>query len=315
MIFSNINIFSITIICILFVWIWYLYSRIFSQQAHRKQSSIIFAIFLFLLISILWPRGNIISAISQTTWSNIAFVVDVSKSMGALDFDNESISRLQMSKGIISTYIQEKSNNRYALDAFSWDAVKLLPFTNDISIYQTILSWINDSNVGKSWTDILTAIYSSVSHFTENEGGLIVIFTDGWEEEISNLGNIKDVLDEKNIKVLIVWIGSIDWNYIPVGIDFFGRVTYKTYQGSKVLTQLNNDELMRLGKQIWEYLPIPLNWSVKELFQRIDSLSEDVVFESNSDQRRNLVSFFVLLGFIFWLLFLLNICISKYRKK
>ena len=316
MIFSDINIFSILFFIILLLSIWYIFIRLFIQGFHRKQMLIIMSIFVLLLVSTLWPKWTMQSTTSTTTWSNIAFVVDVSKSMDALDFENQSMSRLSMVKNIISNYIVSQPTGRYALDAFSGEAVKLLPFTGDTSIYQTSLLWIDQSNVGKGWTDIIKALYSSISHFTEDQkGGLIVLFTDGWEDKVENLEAIESVLDEKAITVLIVWIGSKKGSYIPVWTDFFGRTIYKTYEWKKVLTKLNDDVLNNLAKSIWKYVEIDSSSDIWWLFSEIDDLSEKVSFENDTEQRKNLVWLYMMIWFLLWIAFLWNMLFAKYRKK
>ena len=57
--------------------------------------------------------------------SNIAFVIDVSKSMDALDFLEERVSRLQMTKMIISEYLKFYPDP-LTLELLSW-AYQFLP--------------------------------------------------------------------------------------------------------------------------------------------------------------------------------------------
>jgi len=304
MIFTNIHMFSILIWAVLLIWGWYLYIRLLKKHGHKNQIYLLLFLLPVLCISLFWPKGAFTWTTSATLWWNIAFVIDVSKSMDALDFDDGSISRLQMTKQIISRFISQQPNNKYALDVFSWEAVKVLPLTDNISIYETFLSWINESNVGKSWTDIIKALYSSASHFISDEWWLIVIFTDGGDDDIWDIWDIADVLKQKNIDVLLVWIWSKKWSYIPVWRDFFGRTVYKIYNWKKVITKLNHAELKYLSQDIWLYREIESIWDIDTLYGTIDSISKKITFESDTENRRDLIRFFMFLWFLIWLWFL-----------
>ena len=316
MIFTNINTFSVSLALLLLTVGGYFLAKMFFQDKQKKQIILIFCMLLLLIWSLLWPRWAMKSETATAVGSNIAFVIDVSTSMNALDFVEWQISRLQMVKVIISDYIDAYPNNKYALDAFSWEAVKVLPFTTDTWIYETFLSWVGASSISQTWTDIQKALYSTVSHFTEDQGGwLIVLFTDGGDESIWDISELEDILKEKNIQVLIVWIWSKTWNHIPVWTDFFGRVVYKTYQWQKVVTRLNSSELSSLAKEVWKYIEITQQEDRKELYKQIESTAEKISFDINTEHRQNFSIVFVFVATVFWILFLVGILLSKYRKQ
>lgn len=235
--------------------------------------------------------------------------------MDALDFDNQSASRLDIAKYTISQFIESHPNNKYALDAFSGDSVKLLPFTNDQSIYQTVLSGMSQSNVWTPWTDIIWALETSISHFDADDTGLIVMLTDGWDDPIEWIWELKNMLGNTNIELLIVWIGNEKWSYIPAGTDLFGRTLYKTYNGDKVITRLNNDELQSISEGLWTYKKLDSVSDIESVIDTIWWLWQDVSFTNDMTQRRNLSLIFILLWGFLWILFLWNMVFSNPKKK
>ena len=70
------------------------------------------------------------------------------------------------------------------LFAFAGETLELLPFTNDIWLFQTILNGVDKNNVSKYWTDFQW-LFQIISDYVEQEENAwtIVIFTDGWEIE------------------------------------------------------------------------------------------------------------------------------------
>ena len=315
MIFTNIHTFSI-LMCILLLCIWgYFLLTIYRKQKNKISVIFLWSIFLLLLISLLWPRGWVSTTHQNYIWSNIVFLVDVSTSMDALDFDSQSDTRLDIAKYTISQFIESHPNNKYALDVFAGDSVKLLPFTNDQSIYQTVLSGVSQSNVWAPWTDIIWALQTSISHFSSDDAGLIVMLTDWWDGPIEWIWELKDMLEDKNIELLVVWVWSEKWSYIPTGTDLFGRTLYKTYNGEKVITRLNNDELQSISKGLWTYKKLDSVSDIESIINTIWWLWKQMSFKNDMTQRRNFVPFIIFIIWILWLLFLWNMVFSNTKKK
>ena len=290
------------------------------SRFQERKVSILFLLFAygFLMISLLWPRGWLTSSVATSLWSNIAFVVDVSKSMNALDFTDGQISRLWAAKILISDFVNDAPENNYALDVFSGDGVKILPFTSDTSIYQTFLSGIDESSVSVYGTDIKKALLTTTSHFIEDiQGWVIVVLTDGWDEKIWDVSDLRELLEEKNILLIIAGIWSPKGNYIPTWVDFFWRINYKVYDGQKVVTKMNESWLKSISDALWwKYVSIIWESDVDRFYKTISDTSEKVVLEKNINERRNLAWLFLCIAFVFWVLFLWNLCVSKlWRKK
>lgn len=315
MIFTNIHTFSVVICIAIFLIGVYFLVDIYRTREIKTSSILLWIILIVLIVSLFGPRGWMKSQTQTYVGWNIVFLVDVSKSMNALDFNNQSASRLDLSKYMISEFMKWNPNNAYALDVFSWDTLKLLPFTQDQSIYQTVLSGISESSVGQPWTDISWAIATSISHFSEDTSWLIVMITDGWDDVIDGKKELQDMLKNTDVSLLIIWVGSKKWSYIPTWIDLFGRLSYKTYQWEKVITKLNSAQLKDFTSNLWTYKELDTIDDIENIFKSIDSASEKITFESDVSQRKNLVSIFVILVWFLWLLFLWNMVFPHINKK
>ncbi len=313
MTFTDLHTFSV-FLCIVIFFIWgYFLIDIYRRQRAKVSILLLLSILTILVIAVLGPRWWLVAQTQNYVWSNIVFLVDVSKSMDALDFDDDSLSRLDTTKYFISEFIKWNPNNKYALDVFSGDAVRLLPFTNDSSIYQTVLSSISESSVWTSWSDILWAITTSLSHFSDDTPGLIVMLTDGWDDEIKGTEELQAILKDTAVELMVIGVGNEKWSYIPTSVDVFGRVQYKTYQWKRVVTRLNDSGLIAFTDNLWVYKKLDSLWDIQDIFRSVKWTSEKLTFVNNSSQRRNLVFPFMMIVWILWIFFILSIW--KHYKK
>ena len=273
---------------------------------------------IFLILPIYWI--NIL--INEDNWElnswNILFVVDVSKSTNVIDFinNNKKISRLEWSKNFINKYISKKSNNYFWLMIFAWEALELLPFTSDISLFKTIFSWVDEKNLSKSWTNFLEVFNWINWYFVwEDKPWTIVIFTDWWEDLIvKSLKESIDNLEKKNITIIIVWVWTEKWWYIPIWYDIFWKIKYKIYWWKQVISKLNEKELQKIVN-LWEN--ISYFWYnttsnsnnleqliTKNIFWNKYSWGTKNVNYLESTNRKTLTRELVFISFILFLLFL-----------
>ncbi|QFR39081.1 VWA domain-containing protein [Candidatus Gracilibacteria bacterium 28_42_T64] len=308
MIFSNVNNLSITLF-LLFVGV----SFIFTFLLFKRQKSLVVSVCLglsmiFLSINIFEIKGGPAQNVQELGGSNILFVLDVSKSMDALDFKNDRsvISRLSTAKIFINSYLDYSTNNSYGLFVFAGETLEILPFTRDLGLYKTILQGVDKNNVSKNGSEFI-GIFRSLSRFFKesNDNSLVVIFTDGGEESQADLDDYVVKLNEKNILVLVVGIGSLKGNYIPIGRNSFGQIQYKIYNGKKVISALNESFLKRLSsKYDFEYIHLENLKDLEAISNIITSMSGDVVSNQNINSRTDLTYVFAIISFLFFILFL-----------
>ena len=311
MIFSNLSWSVFIFIIISSIIIWLLLYYLLKYKIIWKKIEIIFLVIsiLFLFLSLLEPKWWLDKINKTVYWSNVVFVVDISKSMNALDYNvsRNKISRLDFSKSFITSFISKYSNNNYWLNLFSWETLEVLPLTSDVSLFSTILSWVSSNNIWKNWTDILWAISSSIDFFEwENEWWLIVLISD-WHDEnnIWDISNLLSKMKSKELSLVVLWVWNTKWSYIPTWTDVFGQSSYKTYKWQRVITKLNEKALKNLSDDLWwKYFSIINLDDLVDINEYILSNFEKQSISSNALERTNYERYFIFISFVFFLLYL-----------
>lgn len=180
--------------------------------------------------------------------NHVAFVLDVSKSM--LVQDVWSRTRLSWAKQKIWNILSEYRWVSASLSIFAGESLRVLPFTNDMNLFQTFLVWLGSDNLSKQWTDIDAALRDAIQAFGEDKTWAMIVLTDGDEEVIEIRNQTKALLKTQQIDVIIIWIGTEKWWFIIEGMDPFGRPMYKTYKWERVIASLNTRGLKDLASSI-----------------------------------------------------------------
>ncbi len=340
MTFANFNIYSV-IIFLLLNWIvgyllfvlykwnknkFSLLTEVFSPlnilsngklNVRRLGLIFLFLSFFFVFLAIFWLRWGLKEQEVEVSGVNVAFVLDVSKSMNAIDEKLLNNSRINLSKRFIGDFVNKFRNNRYSLTIFSAEALKVIPFTFDSDLYNTFLYDVDDQNLSKQGTDLLEAINVWLSNFSGDDGwGVIVVFTDGWEDSYSDFGNLKKELGDRNISLALVWIWSLKGSYIPTWVDVFWRGVYKVYNWERVVTKLNEKVLEDVAWELdWDYFRFDNLTGLKKLEKFIEESVEESMFQKGIKNRKDLTRNFVIVAFCFWIMFLGSLILGKIWKK
>lgn len=288
---------------------WFLLWQIYLIQKNIFSFLFLIFSFLFLIINIFEIKWWYNNSIDNIEWWKVVFVLDVSKSMSVEDVvsDRNDLSRIEASKNIIKNYISSYANNNYWLMIFAWETQEVLPFTGDASIFNTVLFWVNNSNISKFWTNLNSVFMSLENYFVSDEDWwLVVIFSDLWDEEIKINEEQLKILKDKAIKILLVWVGSEKWWKIPDWSDFFWRKIYKTYNWQTVVSSLNISELKTLSSkyEIDNVIVDNIN-DFKKMEQKITKNIEKIDIEKHVSNRTNLTRLFVFISAIFFIIFLI----------
>ncbi|MFK7780637.1 MAG: VWA domain-containing protein [Candidatus Gracilibacteria bacterium] len=276
----------------------------------KNKYSILFLLIslFFLLINIFEIKGGYKKGAEDIEGGKIVFVLDVSKSMKVQDIQNDKniFSRIRTSKDIIKKYIINNINNDYGLIIFAGEALEVLPFTNDVDIFNTILFGINESNISKFGTNI-NSIFSSLKNYfiSEKDGGLVVIFSDLGDEEIDINKEQLENLKNKGVKILLVGVATEKGGKIPVGKDFFGRDIYKIYNYEEVVSKLNIIELKRISKKYNIDSIVLDNMNDFEIINNYITKNINLIdLERSINNRVDLTRIFILISFLSFILFL-----------
>ena len=249
---------------------------------------------------------------TNISWSNIVFTLDVSKSMNASDIkiDDFIFSRLDASKEFIKNFISKYPQNKYALVVFAWESIRILPFTNDINLFSTLLTWVDSNNVSVQWTNLISALKSAKENFTdENDSWLIVLISDWWEEKLE--------LEKfsSQIQILTIWVWTDVWAKIPIWTDYFGNPTYKTYNWETIISKLSSENLKQIANFYnWQYA----NLSELSDFKKIEKILQNTskqVFVQNSEKSLDLTRYLAIASFLFFILFLIFLILKNAKTK
>ncbi len=228
--------------------------------------------------------------------NNIAIVLDVSQSMNVRDMEGKS--RLQTAKKKIYTILSKYEGYNFSLTIFAWDSQRVLPFTDDISLFATFLQWLDSTNITRQGTNVQAAMEDGVKSFWEDKTGFLIIFTDGDENYINLDADIIKKIKKQDIQSFIVWVGTKKGGYIPTG-DVFSP--YKTYRWQRVIARLNTKALKDISSQIGgKYLSIN------------DDIKLDIQgkIKNTSSTASNMIYLYILL----WCMFLGISIYEIYRK-
>jgi len=248
---------------------------------------------------------------AESNGVDIIFVLDVSKSMNALDFKewNNLYGRLDAAKSLITNFVTLHSEDRVGLIIFAWDAISMSPLTLDHDTFLTFLHNVDYRNLTLQWSNIEKALSLAVDRFvtSEERSKVVITISDGWDKEDSiNRQFLSSLFSKQNIVNFIVGIGTKNWAKIPVGQSPFGEIYYQTYQNQEVITYLNDSNLKEIAKSIdGEYLRIKTLQDLSKFNTQIDTLEKKSfdrqTWKEKQDGRRN----FAIVGMIFFSLYLL----------
>lgn len=225
----------------------------------------------------------------------ISLVIDVSQSMQVQDVDN--IGRLEaVKKDLEKRFIEEW--NPVWITIFAGEAQRVLPFTTQKDLVLTVLSSVDSKNLQKQGTDVVSAVAAWLRQFLPEQTGKMILFSDGGEESIGDISAIEKKVQEQNIEVVIVWVGSKNGGNILLWWDAFGSPVYKFYRWERVVSKLEDASLQELAIKLWwKYM------TFKE-FQRYSLLSDSSIVQKSTD-------IFFYLAFIFWFVVITLFIVQK----
>ena len=255
---------------------------------------------------------------TKVNWIDIVFVLDVSKSMNALDFTDSGyhISRLNFSKTLIADYVLKNTENRYSLVIFAWDAISISPLTTDSSIFLTFLENVDYRNLSKQWTNLEKAMLLGVNRLNkgsseEKRAKALILLSDWWDfwEKI-DFDYIEGILT-KDITNFIIWIWKTIWAKIPIGQDYFWNIKYQTFKWIQVITKLNEENLKKISTVVgWDYVKADDISDLERISYKINTLEKKAIFKTEWKNKKDFWRILSILSMLFFLLYLIDL-----RKK
>ena len=165
--------------------------------------------------------------------------MDISNSMLAEDV---TPNRLEKSKMLVSSIVDQMTDDKIGLIVYAGEAYTQLPITSDYVSAKMFLETIQPSLISTQGTDIKQALDLAMKSFTPDDKASKAVFviTDGEDNE-GGAVEMARAAAEKGIKVYVLGIGSPQGAPIPVP----GSTQYITDNGGNVVVSKLNEQMCR----------------------------------------------------------------------
>jgi len=258
---------SLLFIPILFLWWRGLskrkkYKSLFSKKQHSKLISgrvgyrniygwlFVFTITLFALVVARFQYGHY-AEINKIKARDVAFVVDVSKSM---DTNDVAPSRLERVKMEINLLLDNFKGDRVSLIIFAGSAFVQLPLTNDYDLTRNFVNGLSTKSVKTQGTDIAGALMLAdrvlqISEKERDRSRVVILFSDGENTTGEKPIDIARKLSTDGIVILTVGVGTPSGEPIPVK-DKDGNIQgyKKDKDGKVVVSKINSETLSKIAE-------------------------------------------------------------------
>lgn len=322
---TNFSFITFIVFFVMFFWAWFLlYKKIKFQQYFNKKYKLLWEnkyfyvkyIFLFLsfiivLFWVFWIKFWEKFSWNETSWVDVIFVLDVSKSMNVADFFDENYyyTRLDLVKKSIWEFATKNSSNRYWLVVFAWEAVSSVPLTDDNELFLTLLDWVDYKNLVKQWSDFLNALKLGVSRFTdENRSKMLVFISDWWDiDDKIDTEAIKNISKSvKWVNYYVFWVWSEEWWKIITGQDIFWRYVFQKYNWKDVISKINISNLKDISSSLGSNFSQINNMNdMQYMAWDLSKLQKTVIKKSSSWELQDFSRWLSIISLIFFIIFLI----------
>lgn len=177
---------------------------------------------------------------------DIFIAIDLSQSMNASDIGP---SRIQRVKFELQNLIRNFSSDRIGLIIFSSEAFIQCPLTFDQNVLQLHLDGLNTGLVPNQGTDLAAPLSLALRKFNNDESQepkskSIILISDG-EDFGDDLSNVLDDINDANVKVFTVGIGTYEGATIPSR----NGIIMDPKSGSPAISKLETSNLKRIASQ------------------------------------------------------------------
>jgi len=264
-----------------------------------------------LVLALARPQSGIKSTEISTEGVDIMLCLDTSGSMQALDFKegDKRVTRLQVIKRVVGSFIQGRANDRIGMVVFGQEAFTQCPLTLD---YGVLLSFLERVEIGMAGdtTAIGSALGLCVKRLKDlqSKSKVVILLTDGR----NNTGAISpataaDLAKTYGIKVYTIGAGTE--GEAPFLVDsFFG----KQYVYQKV--DLDEDTLRQIAATTGgKYFRATNTKALEDIYRQIDQMEKTEVKVKEYMEYNELFGWFLIPGLLL-LLFEIILGNTRLRK-
>jgi Ca-activated chloride channel homolog len=258
---------------------------------------------VLLIIAMLGPSFGAMKKEIKTIGKDIYIAVDLSASMDANDVQP---SRLERAKRDMLRLINRFNSDRIGLIVFSSEAYMQSPLTYDQNALQLYIQTLRTGLLphgGTNFSPVLEMVsqrfgQASSPEVEEQKARILVLISDG-EDFGDRISDWADRLEEQNIRVFTLGIGTTDGSQIPVG-----TALKLDQNGNPVITKLHPEGLVQLAEATGgEYFEVNERTSeVNRLISAINNIEGELRESKTIDVTANKYIYPLALALMFILL-------------
>ena len=207
---------------------------------------LVLACLVFGVLALMQPtaRGETATVTSGEANADVLFVLDVSRSMLAVD---ASPTRLARAKAEIDNLVKQLDGDNVGLEVFAGRAVEVCALTMDYAYFSSVLQTVDTNSAGRGGTKVGAAIKAGVESFPQGDGAkLMVLITDGDDQDKYTQDAAKAARDA-GVKVVAIGIGSEAGSTIDLKDPQTGAVTKLMHDGKPVISKLDAEALRKIA--------------------------------------------------------------------
>ena len=250
---------------------------------------------------------------------DLLIALDLSASMNAEDIKP---SRLEKAKYEITRLIEKLKGDRVGLIVFTGEAYLQSPMTLDYSALRLFLNIAETGQMPSSSTDFSAAMETASEAFQSGKeesksskaAKVLMIISDG-ENHGSNYGEALQSLEEQNVSVYTLGLGTESGTTIPLYNDSGSLLGYKRNNNGKVIsTKLQPQILQSIAEEGGgEYYEIRSGGSGVDAFLgRLDELQQGEFASQEYADFKNQYQWLAGIGLIF---LIVGVVFPSYRSK
>ncbi|MFH1077238.1 MAG: VWA domain-containing protein, partial [Pseudomonadota bacterium] len=286
-----------------------------SQSAGWWKLAIVLCSALFIIIGLTRPAWNPMPKEIEQRGRDIAFVLDVSKSMLAQDLKPNRLERAKLS---IRDLVDQLKGDRVGLVAFAGAAVVKCPLTLDYGFFRLMLDDISVESISRGGTLIGDAIRKTMDELFKDSIKKykdIILITDGEDHDSFPAEAAKEAGD-RGVRLIAIGLGDeTQGQRIPITNEQ-GEQTFIQYKGQEVWTKLDADTLRKMANVTpgGKYLNVATGtFDLGSIYQKLVASAEKRELESKTIKRYE--EKFQIFFFIALVLLAAETLISEKRKK
>ena len=245
-------------------------------------------VLIFIIIALARPQSSISRKQVDVEGIDIVMALDISGSMMAMDFRP---NRLEASKSVIKTFIENRSNDRIGLVVYAAEAYTKCPLTSD---HQTLLRSLESVKFGviDDGTAIGDGLGTAINRLRESKAKskVIVLLSDG----VNNTGHIDpysvaEIAQELGIRVYTIGCGTI--GTAPISIPGYGTQIMKVEIDEPLLKYIAQ-------KTGGKYFRAQNKTKLNEVYNEIDQMEKTRITEYHYTNKPDEFFYFLLIALL-----------------